>query len=122
MWWSIGDRSKESEFLIGNYVPFYVSYYIVLMLECQFWHVNHCIQRRLALINDCLRIDCFTSEEVIKDVANKPFSVFRAPHNSAQRNTVLVSPKSMGNIIDTLGKHKKITDFFFAKNGIKMKT
>ncbi|KAK5638525.1 hypothetical protein RI129_012820 [Pyrocoelia pectoralis] len=99
MWWTIGDRSQGSDFLIGNYVPFYISYYVVLLLECQYWHLLYCIKRRLNLLNGCLKISGVTPEDAIRGVINKPFSIFRKTQKSV--------PKVI-SVIDAIGRQKTI--------------
>ncbi|XP_031331871.1 gustatory receptor for sugar taste 43a-like [Photinus pyralis] len=111
MWWTIGDQSQGSDFLIGNYVPFYTSYYVILFLECQYWHLLYCIKRRLQLLNACLKINGVTPEDAIRGVINKPFSLFRKTQKS--------EPKVI-SVIDALGRQKTIVDIFFIRNAGKL--
>lgn len=71
------------------------------------------IQRRLKLINVCLKIDGFTTDDVLKSVENKPFSIFKSYFNIKDN----VTPRTVVNVIDALGKQQKITDIFFIENG-----
>ncbi|KAF5285226.1 hypothetical protein FQR65_LT13341 [Abscondita terminalis] len=112
MWWTIGDRSQESDFLIGNYIPFYISYYVILLLECQYWHMVYCIERRLKLLNGCLKINGFSTDDVVNNIVNKPFSLFRNGKKT---------PKQVVNVIDAIGKQQSIADVFFVKNVSKLK-
>lgn len=106
-WWRIGGKSEDSEFLIANYIPFYISYYIVIIIECQYMHMINSLTRRLKLINGCLECDDTIEKSGVATIENRAFSVFRAsPHDFATRD-----------VMNLLTKHKNVAREFFIRNG-----
>nr|WKF45132.1 gustatory receptor 24 [Podabrus annulatus] len=121
VWWTIADNSIETtEFLISNYIPFYLCYYVVFMLEFQYWHLVYSVKRRLKLMNDCLKLEFITPYEILQNVKDKAFAVFKQAISS-NRNSFAISAQSMENIVGVLEKQKKISDLFFIRNAKRLR-
>lgn len=52
--WHISSTNSDSEFLIINYLAYHASYFVIILVECQFAHMGYCVKRRLKLMNDSL--------------------------------------------------------------------
>lgn len=105
-WWRIGGKSEDSEFLVANYIPFYISYYIVIMIECQYMHMIDGLTRRLRLINSCLQSDSDTAGDV-SFLENRAFSVYK----ESSQDYVIV------DVMDLLAKHHGVAEAFFIQKG-----
>lgn len=105
-WWRIGGKSEDSEFLVANYIPFYISYYIVIMIECQYMHMISGLTRRLRLINSCLESDSSAAGDV-RVLENRAFSVYK----ESSRDYVIV------DVMDLLTKHRGVVEAFFVQKG-----
>ncbi|KAF5275131.1 hypothetical protein FQA39_LY18689 [Lamprigera yunnana] len=97
IWWTISSSSRDSNFLIGNYIAFYISYYILLLLECQYWHLIYCIKRRLKLLNSYLKIHNVHTDDVVKNVVNKHFSIFKNVHKQIPKQVIGNQKNLVGN-------------------------
>ncbi|XP_018334366.1 gustatory receptor for sugar taste 43a-like isoform X2 [Agrilus planipennis] len=98
-WIRFAMDSIDAEYRVTNYIPFYLAYVIVVVLQCQFWFVIKALRRRLHVLTKLLSRDRI-QKGLIFNVTNNKITNVSLGINPGE----CTGPNCLGEIIDNFGK------------------